>query len=708
MLLVLVGCAAAPRPKETCADRPIPADPGLEHLVSVRDGRSGERLDWPTLLDALAEADAVFLGETHLDETTHRVEHAIYDGVLARRANRVVLALEMFERDVQPALDAYVSGEIAEDAFLARARPWSNYRTAYRPLIERARRDRLTVVGSNFPAPLRRQVARGSAAPFDALSPADRAFVPRELLANSPEYWRRVDNAVRGHIGMMGPAPAAGDPRLTATQSLWDNSMGEACALALERHPGHAVLHVNGGFHTEYWDGTVRQLRLRRPQARVRTVAIVPAPSPASARLSGLPVADFVVFAEERARDLDEGAYAVHVTRELEYRLHVPKTAHDEARAPLLVWLADDGESASDSLELWKRRLGDASAIAVVEPPYRETGEDLAPAGRWFWPDSFRQDVGLLTAGLERVVAYLSRHAPIDPARVVLAGEGTGATVVSSATLLSGQLAVQALALGPRRFAKIKDFPLPLPELRGDEPPVRKSLRIEVGPEDEAWWAGEVAEYDAIGFPSALVPRGPDAWTAEVERENAVRGALGLPARVVPSGAPRAHIVIGDNPRARSWARPLALERALEGELVALLARAPAGPGSRAIELSVAAGDHADGGTLPLAPGPFGGTTVVVLPADLSGAEADAWFALQQDDPIAKRSRGHWLVVAASDGERALPVVLDELLAQKRTNVLIVPAVWLADAPTVRALRDGVRAFEDRMTLHWRPGLGGP
>src|SRR5262249_29649493 len=151
--------------------------------------------------------------------------------------------------------------------------------------------------------------------------------------------------------------PADDDPRLMATQSLWDNTMGESCALALQRHPGASVLHVNGGFHTEYWDGTARQLALRRPDARIRTVAIEATSSPFAAAIDGPAEADFVVFAEARARDVDEGAYTVVVPRDLRYRLHVPATAGRSSRVPLLLWLPDDGESAGDALNLWRARI---------------------------------------------------------------------------------------------------------------------------------------------------------------------------------------------------------------------------------------------------------------------------------------------------------------------------------------------------------------
>ena len=76
--------------------------------------KSGQAISLDAMLDALAVADVVFLGETHTDETTHRVELAVYEGLLQRKQDRVVLAMEMFERDVQQALDDYLAGRIDE------------------------------------------------------------------------------------------------------------------------------------------------------------------------------------------------------------------------------------------------------------------------------------------------------------------------------------------------------------------------------------------------------------------------------------------------------------------------------------------------------------------------------------------------------------------------------------------------------------------
>jgi uncharacterized iron-regulated protein/predicted esterase len=703
----LVACTAPTVPESHARESSEPwAAPPLERALSARDGRTGESIALDELFDRLARADVVFLGETHIDETTHRLELAAYEALLARRAGRVVLALEFFERDVQPALDAYLAGAIDEPTFLSKARPWSNYASAYRPLIEHAKSHKGPVVASNFPAPLRKSVATDGIAALAQLSGDRKRDAPAALLPETPAYWRRVDNATRSHAGMMGAAAAPDDSRLLDTQCLWDNAMGESCARALDEHPGALVLHMNGGFHSAYWDGSVRQLRLRKPDARVLTVAIDPVDHPASADIRGVPSADYVVFVESRAKDVDEGAYAVDTTRELKYRLALPKPTRESAPVPLLIWLGDDGESARESLAEWRELLGENVAIAAIEAPYRETQEDLVEGGRWFWPDTFTEDVATLEGGITDVWAFLLRHYAIDPTRVCLAGKGTGATVAAATAMLTPSMDVRAVALAPRRFAKIKDFPLPLPELAGDERKAEKSLRLLASAGDEAWWSSEIDAYRGIGLACELGAASGDPWQRDLERENAVRSALGLGAHVVAADAPRRY-VLAESPRAREWARRIASRQSSKsGELVAVLSAPPAAGTATELPTAVHAGDFAAGRALPRCPGAFGGTTIVALPANLPSTEVDAWLALEKDDPLAKQSRFHRLRIATASGERALPAVLAALREKGRQNVLIVPAVFCADGASMRALQTSVRELDDRMTLRWQPGLG--
>ncbi len=688
------------------AERPEPRwqAPPLQRSISIRDGQTDQPVAWESLLDALAAADVVFLGEQHTDETSHRVQLAVYEELLARRQQRVVLALEMFERDTQDALDAYLAGEMDESTWLARARPWTNYATAYRPLLETARRVGTPVVAANFPRSLRMRIAREGSQVLQELTDEERSYLPERLLPSREAYWRRVDNAMRGHP----PRMRSGD-RLYSTQSLWDNAMADAAADAVQRHPDHSVLFINGDFHSAYGDGVVYQLRQRRPQLAITTVSLVPVSNPSVADWQGLPVADFVIFVEDRARDVREGAWSVAIPGSVDYRFHLPQRADCQEKLPLLIVWVEEGLTAEDGIELWRQRLGEQAAIAVLEPLHRQEQADRSRGGRWFWPDSFSQDLGSALQACERMWAYLCRHFPVDPERVVMIGEGAGATVAAAVAVRTRRMPIRAVAWLPEQFAQLKDLPLPLPELWGTAVPPERTLVLAIDPTDRTWWEPEWQAYQEVEVDARLLVLEPDPWCRERQRERVVRESLGLAAVEREWEERRFYAVVSrDSPRERHWTRMQAeWIGKRQGVSIAVVDRAPESPAAEAWQWEIGPDQFAAPGRLPRCPGPFGGTTIVVLPAELSEGERQAWQALEQADPLAAASRFHRLRLARDVPGHTLPEVLARLESEDRRNVLIVPGVFYAEASWMRELGQSVRDFRDTMTLHWLPGLGG-
>src|SRR5690606_7883213 len=90
-------------------------------------------------------------------------------------------------------------------------------------------------------------------------------------------------------------------------------------------------------------------------------------------------------------------------------------------------------------------------------------------------------------------------------------------------------------------------------------------------------------------------------------------------------------------------------------------------------------------GVLPRCPGPFGGTTVLVVPNDTPPEEVQRWLAIEDDDPLAAESRFHRVRVGTAAAERSVPSVLAKLRDENRTNVLIVPAEFYADPVWLRS-----------------------
>lgn len=261
-----------------------PATPAAQATVGyaahrVYDTKKKRFTDFETMAASLARADIVFLGEQHDDPRTHQLQAAALDAIARRRTGPIVLALEMFERDAQPSLDAYLAGTRSEAEFLAAARPWPNYQTDYRPLVEFARAKGWPVVGGNVPRRLASVVARRGLAALDSLPATDRAFVAKDLKCPRDAYWDRF-KATMGDMSGHGMqlSPEQVDQMVWRTyeaQCVKDETMGEAVAAAhLERRA--LVIHANGAFHSDYRFGTAERAKWRAPAARIAVVSFVP------------------------------------------------------------------------------------------------------------------------------------------------------------------------------------------------------------------------------------------------------------------------------------------------------------------------------------------------------------------------------------------------------------------------------------------------
>ena len=268
------------------------------------------------IIDSLERADVLFVGETHDDPVAHLLEAELLrradetHGPRSPRRRDLALSLEMFERDVQTVLDEYLAGLITERHFLLSSRPWGNYETDYRPLVEYARAHRLPVIAANAPA---RYVSRVSGQGPDSLKSLPQVAVrmwlpPLPFPAASDAYAAKFNRFMGGGA----PAPAAtpgaaanapanphGGLHLLEAQTLRDASMAYAISEYLKRGRDPLVVQINGTFHSEERMGVPEQLARYRSKARAVVVTVVPADSfPDFDAATHARLGDFVIITE--------------------------------------------------------------------------------------------------------------------------------------------------------------------------------------------------------------------------------------------------------------------------------------------------------------------------------------------------------------------------------------------------------------------------
>lgn len=255
---------------------------------------SGEKrfTDFEAMLFELSRAEVVFVGEQHNDPATHRLERAILEGLARRRdqssqSRRLVLSLEMFERDVQPALDDYLAGRKSEEEFLKVSRPWPNYATDYRPLVEFARAHNWPVLASNVPRRFASQVAKQGLTSVETAPEAERKLIAAQIQCPIDDYFKRFSETMGRHPGSDGKEsekkPDAEQKamieRFFFAQCIKDETMAESVANQFETGVSQnrpLVVHFNGAFHSDFRLGTAARVARRLPKLNLKVVTVVP------------------------------------------------------------------------------------------------------------------------------------------------------------------------------------------------------------------------------------------------------------------------------------------------------------------------------------------------------------------------------------------------------------------------------------------------
>jgi uncharacterized iron-regulated protein len=226
----------------------------------------GVVLDLHEAFETLMGYHIIFFGEDHDSRTDHEAELTVL-AELAERDPNLVLALEMFERDVQDTLDAYLKGTISEDIFLDRARPSPNYQEDYRPLIEFAKVKGNPVIAANVPRRTAATVAMADKISSKAVG-KDNLYLPKTLHLDSKEYYEHFVGVMK-KMPHRAPMKGMNVKRLYKAQVLKDAVM----AASLEPFLARRIFFCCGHFHSDYHLGIPYQLQKNHPDLKIAVIA---------------------------------------------------------------------------------------------------------------------------------------------------------------------------------------------------------------------------------------------------------------------------------------------------------------------------------------------------------------------------------------------------------------------------------------------------
>lgn len=242
------------------------AQDSMSAHYKIFDTRTKQITGIDKIVADMSDADVLFFGEEHNDSAGHYLENKIFRALHAAYGDKVILSMEMFERDNQTALNDYLQGFIDEARLAKDARLWSNYKD-YRPMVEYAKQNHIPVIAANAPRRYVNLVSRRGMKSLDSLSKDAKKFLP-------PLPYDTLSGRYREKfVEIMKGGPGGDNPNVYYSQSLWDAGMGYSIYKFLKENKHRKVFHCVGGFHTEEKLGTAAQLQMRNKKLKILNIA---------------------------------------------------------------------------------------------------------------------------------------------------------------------------------------------------------------------------------------------------------------------------------------------------------------------------------------------------------------------------------------------------------------------------------------------------
>ena len=263
LLLFLPACSSAKKEgeeeKKRVHDLPAPLTSELPSGDIVRTSR---RAAFSDMIDDLAEADVVYVGESHTDKEHHLVQLRVIE-YLHTRGRLHAIGMEMFQRRFQDVLDAYTQGRIDEQALIEGTeykQRWGYDFALYRPILEFARKWRLPVIALNVEQEIRKKVSAGG---IEALTEEERATLP--AITPGPKAHRTyLKRTYQGHLKKGEKFDQAKFDRFYTVMCLWDAVMADSVVRWYRAAPKDAqVVVLAGTGHMRYRYGIPDRVRNR-------------------------------------------------------------------------------------------------------------------------------------------------------------------------------------------------------------------------------------------------------------------------------------------------------------------------------------------------------------------------------------------------------------------------------------------------------------
>ncbi len=229
---------------------------------------TGKILDYSLVLKACSKADVVLFGELHNNPIAHWLENELLKDLIKNKNNKVVFGAEMFEADDQLPINEIMQRLVPFSKWEENIRNWPNFHTDYKPLIETCYQNNISVIATNIPRRYAAKVARYGFESLDSLS--DEA---KRYMAPLPIKYDETLSCYKNMQSMEGMGKMHTNSNLPKAQAIKDATMAHFIIKYLPS--GWLFYHVNGAYHSDYYQGITWYLKQLKPDLKIVTISTI-------------------------------------------------------------------------------------------------------------------------------------------------------------------------------------------------------------------------------------------------------------------------------------------------------------------------------------------------------------------------------------------------------------------------------------------------
>lgn len=247
----------------------------------------GNKSDYQAIIKNSVESDVIFFGELHNNPISHWLQLEALKDLHEIAGDKLILGAEYFESDNQLILNEYLTGLIAERNFESEAKLWGNYKTDIRPLVEYAKENNLQFIASNIPRRYAAKVNRGGFEALENLSGDALSYIAPLPVDYNPELpaYKQMLEMSQMHNRVNENFPKA--------QAIKDATMAHFIYKNLD--DDNIMLHINGAFHSNNYEGIVWYLNNLDDSLKITTISTVEQNCIDSLKEENHQIADFII-----------------------------------------------------------------------------------------------------------------------------------------------------------------------------------------------------------------------------------------------------------------------------------------------------------------------------------------------------------------------------------------------------------------------------